>query len=290
MNYLPRVLLLSIFLTLGLHALTLQKNYYTPTKNIYLHTLIKNTKNNPLLYTITEGRYTKKISTKKVVKKLLSLGYKVDDFQSNYIKFTHEIPFDRKRLKKFLLQQYNTRYKNIQIKKITIHSRGHLKTMPSRYTIHIQSNAILKDHGIFFIRANKRDLFFNYTIDATLTIYKARKKIKRSEELSLLNLYKSKVKLVHFFAPPLYIKQRKHFEAKHLIKKDAIITQRDVILERLVRRGNSIKVTLKENNLLISFEAKALSDAIYGDIIRVKQPNNHILQVKVIGKNQAEVL
>ena len=284
-----RVLLFSIVFTLGLHALSLKANYYTPTKEIYFHTIIKDAKTNPLLYTITEGRYTKKISSKKLLKKLASLGYDIKKYDASYVKFTHEIAFDRKRFKAFLTKVYTNHYKDIDIKDITIHSRGHLKTIPQNYRFKIKSNAHLKDHGILSIKSNKKEFYFDYKIVAFVGVYKAKEKIKRKTELSALNVKKTKLKLTRFLATPLYLTKEKRFEAKHNIKKGAIITQHDVILQRLVRRGSIIKVTLKENNLAISFEAKALSDAIYGDTIKVKQPNNRIIQVKVVGKNQAEV-
>ena len=289
MKLFPRVLLFSIVFTLGLHALSLKANYYTPTKEIYLHTIIKDAKTNPLLYSITEGRYTKKISSKKLLKKLYSLGYDIKKYDASYVKFTHEIAFDRKRFKTFLTKIYTNHYKDIDIKKITIHSRGYLKSLPQNYTFKIKSNAHLKNHGILSIKSNKKEFYFDYEIVAFVGVYKAKERIKRNSELSAFNVVKTKLKLTRFLSTPLYITKEKRFEAKHIIKKDSIITKRDVILERLVRRGNSIKVTLNENNLAISFEAKALSDAIYGDTIKVKQSNNRVIQVKVVGKNRAEV-
>jgi len=285
-----RVLLFNIVFTLGLHALSLKANYYTPTKEIYLHTIIKNAKTDPLLYTITEGRYTKRVSVKQLSLKLKELGYNVTQSSSNYVKFTHEIAFKKAPLKTFLTKVYKTFYKDITINKITIHARGHLKEMPQNYIPHIRSKAPLKDHGIFSIKADKKEYYFNYTIDAYVKVFLAKNKIKRAQELSLLNLQPKRVKLEHFFAKPLYIEKGRNYESKHNIKKGAIVTIRDVTRERLVRRGETIKVTLQESNLSISFSAKALSNALYGDIIKVKRSNGRILQVKVVGKNRAQLL
>ena len=68
-----------------------------------------------------------------------------------------------------------------------------------------------------------------------------------------------------------------------------LITSRDVTGLYLVKRGESVNVTLKSSGIDISFSAKALTSGRAGDMISVLRSEGKKIKVRVIGKNRAEM-
>jgi flagella basal body P-ring formation protein FlgA len=269
----------------------LKKEYYIKEQNIMLSTIVPHPKDDLILYSITEGRYTKRVKSRELLSRLKSLGYDKFSSKSSYIKFIKESPIDMSFIKKGLKEIYMSRYKYIDIKSIEIHSRGYIENLPKEFTLHLQSKSHLSKSGTLFIKSKeKRELFFSYSIDAKVVVYKTRKAIKRGEELSNLNIKKESIILNKFRAMPIQEIEKDSFESKHHLKKDKLLTTRDIERLTLVKRGESISVKLSQNGISILFSAKALQSGIYGDTIEVKKSKSKVLKVKVIGRNRGEVL
>ena len=162
--------------------------------------------------------------------------------------------------------------------------------LPKEYTIGFPRNAYLSHKGIFYIKTpDNKKLFFNYLINAEISVYQTTKEIQKGEELSNFNLQKKSIILDKFKAEPVIELQKNHYEAKHRLKKGLILTQRDIRRLYLVKRGDNVIVTLHNNDLEIVFNAKALQSGRLGETISVLHKNNKKVRVRVIGKNRAEV-
>ena len=288
---LSKILFLSL-ITLTLYSSqTLKANYYVENSEVRLSTLIPNIKNDVTLYTITKGRYTRRVRSKEILKLLKTHGYKSYITKSSYIKFTKKSPIDTTKIKEALKNIYTQRYTFIEIQKVEIHSKSYLKTLPKEYKVKLQSKSHLKDRGTLSIKSNSnRQLFFNYKIYATVTIFKARENIKRNTELSHLNAVKKSIILENFRAMPIQKIENAGLQSKHSIKKDTVLTKRDVQTLQLIKRGSTVNVTLNNKNMDISFSAQALQSAVYGDTIKVKKTNNKVIKIRVTGKNRGEVI
>ena len=288
---LSKILFLSL-ITLSLYAnKILKENYYVPSNDIKLSTLIPHIKDDIHLYSITDGRYTRRVKSKDLLKLLKQHGYKEYKAKSRYIKFTKQSPIDTRKIKEALKKIYTQRYENIEIHAIEVHPRGYIKSLPKEYKVKLQSKSHLKNRGTLSIRSSSnRQTFFDYKIDATLSVYKARVKINRNEELSHINTIKKSIILDKFRAMPIQKIENTGLQSKHRIKKGSVITARDARALQLVKRGSNIVVILNSKNMAISFSAQALESGVYGDTIKVKKINSKIIKIKIIGKNRGEVL
>jgi len=270
----------------------LKKNYYVSTNSIKLSDIISHPKKDLLLFNITDGRYTKRVKSNELIFLLKKYGYKNLKAKSNYIKFTRENFFDLSLIKNKIKMIYRVNYQNIVFKNIELHSRGYIENLPEQYSVQISSKNYLKNSGVLSIKSlkTKKQFFFNYKIDADITVYYTKDFIQRKEELSLKNCSSKKVPLKKFRALPVQLITKRMFQSKHNIKKGTIVTLRDIQKFNLVRRGSTLNVTLRNGNINISFSAVALQDGVYGDIIKVKQNNSKIIKVKIIGFKLASVL
>lgn len=286
-----RVFLL-LFLHLSLFAQTdLLQEYEVSGKDIMLSSIIPSVKEDIKLYSITEGRHTRKVRTKELITLLKEHGFSGLKTRHKYIKFIEKSPIDTSFIEEKIRGLYLQKYQSIDIKSIKVKPRAYLDTLPQKYSVKVQAKNFLKREGVVSIKSEKnRQLFFNYIIDAKIEVYSARKDIKRNSELSNINCVKKSIILDKFRAMPVQNVQIGRLQSKRHIKADTILTQRDIKELHLVRRGSNVNITLNNSNIAISFSAKALEDGVYGDIIRVKQKNSTVLKVKVTGKNKGEAI
>jgi flagella basal body P-ring formation protein FlgA len=288
---LAKILFFSL-ISLSLYANTyLKEHYYIQNDEIKLSSLIPHIKNDSQLYSITQGRYTRRVKSKELIKMLKQHGYSDYLAKSRYIKFTKQSPIDTKKIQQALKKIYSKKYQEIKIRSIEVHPRGYLKTIPSQYRVKLQSKSHLKNRGTLSIKSSsKKQIFFDYKIDATVTVFKARQNIKRNVELSHLNAVKKSIILDKFRAMPIQKVQNAGLQSKHNIKKETILTTRDVQALQLIKRGSMVNIMLKSRNMAISFSAQALQNGVLGDVIKVKKNNNKIIKIKVIARNRGEVL
>lgn len=268
----------------------LKKDYFTDTNNIKLSTITSNPKDDVILFKIKNNKHFMRIKSKKIIKLLKQHGYNSFSFHGSYVKFTKKSPINLTTIKNKIKDLYTKKYMNIKIKKIFVNPRSYIETLPKNYQIKMQSKSHLYNHGIFYIKTpQKKEIFFNYHIDAIIPIYIARKNIKKGVEISLINSIKKNIVLDKFRALPIQNITKGTIQTKHHIKKNTIITQRDIVALDMVKRDSNINVDLASKAISITFIAKALQDGKLNDIITIQKSDGKRLKAKVIGKNRVEV-
>jgi len=285
-----------LFLVLQLSTLLvfakseLHKEYFILDANVMLSDIVKNPKEDILLYKINPTRHSKRVKTKEVLQKLQSYGYNDFFAKHAYTQFSQKSPIDTTKLKNELQKYYQKYYPDIKINDIVLKPNRYITSLPSKYTIGFSRNAELSRKGVFYIKTpQNKKIFFNYAIDAEISVYESKKDIKKGEELSFLNTRKKSIMLSKFRSMPIIKLPRAHYEAKHRIKKFTILTKRDISILFLVKRGNRINVTIQDEGVNINFLARALQNGRYGDTIAVMHNNKKKLYVIVTGKNRAKV-
>lgn len=268
----------------------IQSTYYVDSDDIYISHIIKDAPNNKQIYKIVPGKYTKRVRTKDLIKTLKKHGYRDFSAQSMYVKFIKKSPIDTSKIALYIQEYYLNNYDQIEIKDIKVEPRGYLTTLPKNYSIEIRKKNYLSKDGIVNIKTpDNKKIFFNYTINANLYIYLSNINIERDTELSPLNTLKKSIILDDFMAKPIQNLDAKALQSKHNIKKDEIITTRNVEILSLIKRDSFVDVSLNSKNMSISFSAKALQDGKLGETITVQKSDGKRLKVRVIGKNRAEM-
>ena len=264
--------------------------YYVDSNDINLSVIIKDASPDITLFKIQQNKYKKKIKSKQLINILNAYGYK--DIKSNhaYTNFVKKSPIDTTKIESKLKEYYKQNYKYIEIRSITLEPRSYIEELPNEYTVEIRNRNFLKSDGVLNIRTpSRKKIFFNYRVDATVDIYKTRQKIRKNTELSALNSTKKSIILNKFRAKPIQEINIYGMQSRRHIPKGKILTSRDVEELSIVRKGSFVNIILKNNNINISFSAKALQDGKLNQVIRVIKPDGKKLKVKVIGKNLAEL-
>ncbi|WP_294963150.1 flagellar basal body P-ring formation chaperone FlgA [Sulfurimonas sp.] len=268
----------------------IQSTYYIDNDDIYLSHIIKEPSNDQQIYKIELGKYTKRIRAKELIKVLKEYGYKDVSAKSRYVKFIKKSPIDTSSIEASIQNHYLDNYENIEIKEIVVEPRGYIKTLPNDYQIEIKNNNYLSSNGVLNIKTiDNKKIYFNYHIVANLWIYVTKKQIRKDTQLSVLNTIKKSIILDKFRAKPIEILDANTLQSKRHIKKNKILTSRDVEILNAVKKNSTVNVSLDSLNMSINFNAKALQDGKIGDIISVQKRDLKRLKVKVIGKNRVEI-
>lgn len=268
----------------------LERNYFVEGRTVMLSDIVKNPHENFILYTIEADKNIKRVPGRDLIAELKRHGYTAFSTKYAYIQFNKKSSLNLQRIETKLKEHYLSKYSDIRIEKLNIRPRGELRALPQSFAFGIQEREHLSSSGHCFITTpQKRKIFFAYDIVANVDVYYARTDIEKGSELSNFNLIKKSVMLSRFKADPLQKVEAHALEAKHKLKKDMLLTSRDVRGLYLVKRGDRINITFKSDGIDISFSAKALTSGRAGDTIYVLRNEGNKIKVRVIGKNRAEM-
>ena len=283
--------LISIFLSIGLYANTTLKNtYYVDSRIINLSTILPAAKNDSEILIIGKNRYSKRIKAKELIKILENHGLKEYKFKGNYVNFILKSPIDMTKIKENIIQYYYEQYDEIDIKNVSVQPRSYIDKLPQDYIVNFRKKDFLSRNATINIKTKKNQkIFFNYTITAFLPIYISKERIKKNVELSAMNSTRKEIVLDKFRAKPIQNIYDNSLQTKRHINKGKILTIRDVETLNTVKRNALISVDLYDDNMIITFSAKALQDGKIGDIIKVQKKDGKRLKVMIIGKNRAEI-
>jgi len=288
--YLIKAFFLLLF---SIHLLAnqqLKSNYFILNNYVLLSDVLKNPKKDSKLYEIDKERHSKRIKSRDLLKKLSNLGYSDIVSTHNYIQFTQKSPINVDEIKLYILNQYNKKYLHILIKDIQVNPRSYLYTLPKNYTIAIGKKAHLRDKGVVYLKtSDNKKIFFNYILNAKVTVIKSKNEIRRGHELSNLNTKKESIILEKFRDMPLQKLEKSTLQAKIKIKADSVLTLRDVTGLNLIKRGSDVHVSIIDRNMAVSFMARAYQNGKYGDTITVINKSGKKVKVLVTGKNIAEI-
>jgi len=284
------IIFLLLFNTL-LISQELQQEYFINSHVVKLSNIIQNPKKDYILFNINLARHSKRVPSPELIKKLKSYGYNDFHARYGYIQFSQKSPISTEKLKDALKKYYAEKYKEIDIQSIELKPNRYMTHLPKDFTIGFSRNAYLSHKGILYIKTlENKKYFFDYTLLAKVSVYMTKTEVEKGEALSVINTQKKSIILDRFRAFPLLTLQKNKYETKHRLKKDLIITQRDITGLYLVRRGNNVVVTLRDGGVEIFFNAKASQNGRYGDTISVEEENNHKkIRVRISGRNRAEV-
>ena len=285
-----KFLLLTLLLLLPLLGNELKSSYYINSNDIRLSDIIKEPKEDAHLLSLERGKSIKKVKLQELQRLLEKHGYKGYSSKSRFIKFTKKSPINVEKLQHKVSTYYKQKYQEINIKNIIVTPRSYIPSLPKNYEIVFASKSHLFNKGTFYIRTlQKKKLFFDYLISATLNVLVSKIKIRRNEELSYFNTKKKNMTLSKFRALPLQKIDKSSLESKRQMKAGTIITQRDIKALSLVKRGQRVSVTLNNRGIAISFSAKAQKNGQINDIITILKSDGKKLKARVTGKNRVEI-
>ncbi len=273
-----------------LAAMHLQQQYYFKTGPIYSTTLFPNIKKKFILFNINNNRTHYRVKSTQLIRRFKEHNLTLTAGSVRYVNFVKMSPVSTARLEEQLAMRYRTVFKNLHVKKVSVTPRSYLSKLPQEYTLLFSEKNMYRSEGVFSIKtADKKRLFFNYRIDATLEVYMPRHPLKRGDPLTPMNTIKKRIVLQKLRALPIVETGVKKYRLKRSMKPNRIITRRDIELYPIVKRGSSVLVELKSGSVVLQFSAIASQDGAKNDIITIQKKDGRRIKARVIAAGRVEM-
>lgn len=290
MNKVLRYFLLFLFMSTLLEAYTLKQNYETKSREIRASDIIKNIKNDFVLYRYDDNEHSLRVSAQSVVEHFKEQGIDIEAENVRYVNFQERSLVDLSGIKKQLKSAFLDKYPSMQIRSLEIYPRSYLTTLPDEFSLSLRNRTLLNSYSTFaIVTPEHKMLFFDYILDADIKVVMSTRDIKRHEALNAQNTQEKRITFTKFQEQPLVSLQHHQYQSKFTIQSDSILTVNDVEALSLVRRGETVVVFIEDGGVSVSFEAKALQDGKEGDVISIKRDDGKKLNARVIGKRRVEI-
>ena len=286
-----RVATLWLFVSTLLFCAELQSHYFFKDNTITPYFLLgEGYENNTTLFTIAKESSHYKISTLKLLKFLKKAGISLEKPHFSYVTFDKKSPIDTSKIQAALKSYYAKALPSLEIQNIVIYPRSYVNALPPHFSVHVPKNSFKRYRSTLYIQDTKRKrIFFNYEIEGILHVIKNRHQLERKDSINSFNTYKSTQPFSSLTSKPLLHVDGQRYIAKHRLKADTTLYDRDVTTKPLVKKDEDVNVIITQGDLELQTTARALQDGKLYDMIRVEKSDGTRMRVKVIGVNQVEL-
>ncbi len=287
------ILRLLFILTMSLSlfaAMQLEQEYHFSDHKIYSTTLFPGLKDKFILFNINNNRTKYRVKSSKIETLFKKHNLQLNLGNVRYVNFIKKSPINTLALASLIKKRYEAFYLNLHVNYVTVTPRTYLKTLDPNFELILNDNNLKRSKGVFSIKTSKKQrLFFDYELDATLDVYLALHPMGRGDTLSPLNAIKKQVKFGSFNALPLNHINTKEYRLKRSVKKNHVLTQRDIEAYPIVKKGNSVLVELRSGSIVLEFTAIASQDGSKNDIISIQKKDGRRIKARVIAPGRVEI-
>ena len=268
------------------------KNAYTiSSPEFNASTIDSSIKNDFIIYTFNKNRHKKSFNAKDLAELFKEHHLDLDTTSTRLVHVKHVSNVNLQAIKDAVKAYYLEIYPSMKIKYVDIKTSNFIEVLPKQYNLVFKSNAFRYATSTLQIQdlQSRKRYFLNYTIKATIRLFKARHNINRGRILTQIDVLYGPVEFKRLKAMPFDYKQKTDIRLKKRLLKGKIIYNKDIELLPAVLKGSLVLVSLVNGTVHLEFQATALRDAHIGDEIYVEKRNKKRLRVKVIGKNLVEI-
>ncbi|MGM0533058.1 MAG: flagellar basal body P-ring formation chaperone FlgA [Campylobacterota bacterium] len=274
--------LLSLILAAGcLFGTQLQQKYTVDDTTVYSTDISSSCQRKFIVAKIPRNQRTFQQPSHEVVRIFNQFGCEMKEVDFAHVNF-HLEPRGtclQRELKKHFLQRYQT----LQIEKIHVRKDRYFDCDKPYRILQMPQ----KQKGTLRLSQNDRRFFFRYSVVGKIKRLTATRDIGKGETLSAQN--------TRFVMQPFedvhkeYVTKREGLVTRHRVQKGDILTGFQTKPKPAVQSGSMVSCRYKRDNVVIEFEAKALSGGVAGDIIEV-QKDRQRFRARITGKNKVEIL
>lgn len=194
-----------------------------------------------------------------------------------------------------LIKEFKTNYPQIEIISLELNTQSSLPEDFNQYVfLKLGNHNFEKADG--FIKAEfktpeqfKKNIFFKYFLKAKLEVLQSTRPISRNENLSPASF---KIVKIPFDKVPSGILKKDEIAnliAKSNIRENMILKYNMFKTKTLIQRNDSVYGVMKDGDLSIIIELKAMQSGNLNQRIRLKNKEGKVVHGKVISKNYVEI-
>lgn len=284
-------LLFFLFFTSFLFSATLESKYKLHTLDINASLIYPEIQNDFHIYSFEKNKFRKSISSKQLIQIFQSHNIVLLDKSRGIVNFERTSNIDFSNIKEEVKKYYLSYYPKMHIETIVLRSNSSLSHLPKVYSINFKPKSYQHKSSSFRLISedSKEQLFLNYTITASLEVFKASHNINRGKILSYVDLTYNKENFSRFTGTPLKSINKRQVRLKKRLLKGKTLYEHDVEPLPSVLKNKNVYVRFNNGNVHLEFQAKSLQDAQLGEVISVQKKDKTRLKAKVIGRNLVEI-
>jgi flagella basal body P-ring formation protein FlgA len=285
-----KTVLLFFYLSLQLHAITLQENYETKGRDIYASDISKDVEKDFLLFSYDDDKHMFRTSAEKVIAIFKVHGVQIKKNDVRYINFREKSRIDIDKITDAIKKEFLNKYPTLKIKSLRVYPRSFLTKLPKTFSLSLQKQTLYKNYSTFsIITPDHKMIFFDYILDADLDVVVTTKAIKRHEKISFDNTQIKTIKFLNFKADPLSDISNHQYQSKFALESENVLTQNDIEFLSIVRRDDHVNAFIEDGGVSITLDVVAEQDGKEGDIIAVRKLDGKKLRAKVVGLKRVEI-
>lgn len=151
-----------------------------------------------------------------------------------------------------------------------------------------------RDSGNFEVHLyhneKRQRVFFTFNINAIIDALSASNNIKTNEVITNNNSQITQIQITKTMQIPVSTNILDEYSAKSFIPSGAVITPSKIMLKTLVQKGDIIEVLYNEQNIDISFNAKALESGSKGQIIKAQNTqSDKVVNIEILSPKTARM-
>ena len=140
-------------------------------------------------------------------------------------------------------------------------------------------------------RKKSRRVYFFYDIDATINVLKSIRMLKSKDAITSQNTVSERIEFKRTFSPYVGADMVDNASVKSMTKDGTYLTSDRIMPRTLVRKGETLDVVLKHEDVSVEFVAEAMQDGAKGEVIRARNlDSKKVIKVKITQSGKGEVL
>ncbi|CAM2860826.1 flagellar basal body P-ring formation chaperone FlgA [Helicobacter burdigaliensis] len=275
----------------------LEETYYFQNNKIYASDIFKDIENDFLILEIPKSSNGYQIKSTQLIDKFEQEGMHVGA-KSALVTFKKAINANTEGIKNHILGLFLQEYaKNgIAINDLTIEQMTPIDFNEEDIKeIDFNKKLLKRKEGSFdvvvFNEGRNRKIFFRYTIDATLNVLKTNTPLSGGEPLNYSNTKIEKIPFDKIGVALMEQSDLGRVALRSYTPSDTLLTKDRLIAKRVVKKGDKIVISVKENGVLLEFVLEAQKNAAIGDVIKAKAlQGKKTYEVEIIGKGRGKLL
>ncbi len=244
------------------------------------------------LLTLPDNRSRWEVPAFKIKELLEQKGHSVVLPRSGMITFQRTHTENYPKLRQHIKRAYMEHYPSIHIHTITIKptaaSAKRFAYSP-HCTLKLTKSNLRRKRGTFITICGKKRHFFQYDINASITLYKANHQIKKDKIIDSKSVRRETVPFEKMNDTPLFDMTKSGLIARQNIAEGRIITEKMVLPLPDVRKNERVLCIYHDGPVTIEFEATALQNGYIGDNITLKKSNGVSMRGVVVGQKTVEI-
>ncbi|MFA6188223.1 MAG: flagellar basal body P-ring formation chaperone FlgA [Sulfuricurvum sp.] len=285
-----RLLALFFLFFSPLYCDTLQQTYTFKDPKIISTDLVSSCKKRFEILQIPDGKTTYRINAQIIAKTYELNGCTLDVGKVRYVNFTKQTTLNLSPLKLQLYDAFMTNYPTMIIQKIDVFPRGFIESLPEHPNAVFDRDVCDKNNGTFYV-LDKNGIrhYFDFSLEATLSVLHSKQKIKRNEVISSTNASLKLIPFSSFKGKPISSFPQRAQRFRLSLRENVPIVDRNLEPLPIVLRGAKVGVQVQNGLVIVEFIATATQEGALYDIITIEKSDKKRAKAKVIGENRVEL-